>query len=160
MFFPSPVDGVREMLRVLKPGRKVAFAAWSFEERNPFHQVVAQVVDRYIEPVPLAPDALDAFRFAQPGKLLGIVSQAGLVAPTERLLQFNIQTALPVEEYWVLRRELSDQLRNKLATLPPEQVATVHDEAVQALAQYSTPSGMSFPGEVIIVSGTKPSKSK
>ncbi len=156
MFFPSPVDGVREMLRVLKPGRKVAFAAWSFEERNPFHHVVAQVMDRYIEPVPLAPDAMDAYRFAQPGKLLGIVSEAGVVAPSERLLQFNIQTALPVEEYWVLRRELSDQLRNKLATLSPEKVATLHDEVVKALALYSTPNGMSFPGEVLIVSGTKP----
>jgi SAM-dependent methyltransferase len=160
MFFPSPVDGVREMLRVLKPGRKVAFAAWSLEERNPFHYVVAQVLDRYIKPEPLAPDAMDAFRFAQPGKLLGIVSAAGVVAPTERLLQFNIQTTLPVEEYWVLRRELSDQLRNKLATLPPEKLATVHDEAVKALAEYSTPTGMSFPGEVLIVSGTKPFKSK
>jgi SAM-dependent methyltransferase len=160
MFFPSPVDGVREMLRVLKPGRKVAFAAWSLEERNPFHYVVAQVLDRYIKPEPLAPDAMDAFRFAQPGKLLGIVSAAGVVAPTERLLQFNIQTTLPIEEYWVLRRELSDQLRNKLATLSPEKVATVHDEAVKALAEYSTPTGMSFPGEVLIVSGTKPFKSK
>src|SRR5262249_813845 len=26
MFFPSPVDGIREMLRVLKPGRKLALA--------------------------------------------------------------------------------------------------------------------------------------
>ena len=37
MFFPSPVDAVREMLRVLKPGRKLALAVWHFAERNPFH---------------------------------------------------------------------------------------------------------------------------
>lgn len=36
MFFPSPVDAVREMLRVLKPGRKLALAVWHLAERNPF----------------------------------------------------------------------------------------------------------------------------
>jgi ubiquinone/menaquinone biosynthesis C-methylase UbiE len=46
MFFPSPVDGVREMLRVLKPGRKLAFAVWHFAEKNPFHSALSRVMDR------------------------------------------------------------------------------------------------------------------
>jgi ubiquinone/menaquinone biosynthesis C-methylase UbiE len=37
MFFSSPIDGVREMLRVLKPGRKLALAVWHFAEKNLFH---------------------------------------------------------------------------------------------------------------------------
>jgi ubiquinone/menaquinone biosynthesis C-methylase UbiE len=37
MFFASPVRAVREMLRVLKPGGRIALAAWHFAERNPFH---------------------------------------------------------------------------------------------------------------------------
>jgi ubiquinone/menaquinone biosynthesis C-methylase UbiE len=157
MFFPSPVDGVREMLRVLKPGRKVAFAAWHFAERNPFHSVVSDVMDRYVEPTVLPPDAMDAFRFAQPGKLLGIVSQAGVTAPTERLLRFNIQAALSVEDYWVLRREISEKIRQKITALPVETQAKLHREALEALAGFSTATGMSFPAEVLIVSGTKPS---
>src|SRR6266516_865503 len=59
MFFPSPVDAVREMLRVLKPGRKLALAVWHFAERNPFFYTLSQVVDRYVESPPLAPDAPD-----------------------------------------------------------------------------------------------------
>jgi hypothetical protein len=40
MFFPSPVDGVGEMLRVLKPGRKLALAVWHFAEDFRFDELV------------------------------------------------------------------------------------------------------------------------
>src|SRR6266852_3686130 len=49
MFFPSPVDGVREMLRVLKPGRKLALAAWSFADSNPFHYVLSRIMESFVE---------------------------------------------------------------------------------------------------------------
>src|ERR1700686_3905516 len=82
MFFPSPVDGVREMLRVLKPGRKLAFAVWHFAERNPFHSALSRVMDRYVDSPPLEPEAPDAFRFAPRGKLMKIFSEAGVQAPS------------------------------------------------------------------------------
>ena len=59
MFFPSPIDAVREMLRVLKPGQKLALAVWHFAERNPFHHSLSRVIDRYVDSPPLAPDTLD-----------------------------------------------------------------------------------------------------
>src|SRR6266571_6908885 len=56
MFFPSPVDAVREMLRVLKPGRKLALAVWHFAETNPFFNTLSRVIDRYVDSPPLTPD--------------------------------------------------------------------------------------------------------
>jgi SAM-dependent methyltransferase len=69
MFFPSPADSVREFLRVLKPGGKIALAVWHFAEKNPFFFVVSRVVERYIASPPAEPDSPDAFRFAERGKL-------------------------------------------------------------------------------------------
>lgn len=155
MFFPSPVDGTREMLRVLKPGRRLALAVWHFAERNPFHTAVANVMDRFVPSPPIEPDAPDAFRFATPGKLLKIFREAGVAEPTERLLQCKIEAAVPLEEFLSLRLEISEKLRQKIDQLSKEQVGELRRLALASLAEYSTPNGLSFPAEVLIVSGTK-----
>ena len=156
MFLPSPVDGVREMLRVLKPGRKLALAVWHLAGNNPFHYSLSRVIDRYVESPPLAPDALDAFRFATPGKLRAILSEAGAISVSERLLQFRIQAAISLEDFWTLRIEISEKLREKIARLSNDQMTEVKRHTLESLREYVTDSGMSFPAEVLIVSGAKP----
>src|SRR6266404_2298324 len=143
MFFPSPVDALREMLRVLRPGKKLALAAWHFAERNPFHSTLARVMDRFVEPVPLPPDALDAFRFASPGKLLQILADAGATNTNERLLHFKINATISLQDYFSLRIEMSEKLREKIATLSPQEITEVKRQALESLAEYSTPHGMS-----------------
>jgi SAM-dependent methyltransferase len=155
MFFPSPVDGVREMLRVLKPGKRLALAVWHFAERNPFHYSLSRVMDRYVHSPPPAPDALDAFRFASPGKLREVFAAAGVTDSTERLLRFPIDAAISVEDYWMLRIEMSDKLREKIRALSERQVIEVKRQGLESLREYSTGRGMSFPAEVLIVSGAK-----
>jgi SAM-dependent methyltransferase len=155
MFFPSPVDAIREMLRALKPGGKLALAVWHFAERNPFHHSLARVIDRHVESPPLAPDALDAFRFASPGKLRGILNEAGVTAASERLLRFMIQAPVSVEEFLTLRLEMSEKLREKIATLSRDQVTEVKRQALDSLGEFSTEDGMSFPAEVLMVKGAK-----
>ena len=155
MFFPSPVDAVREMLRVLRPGGKLALAVWHFAERNPFHHTLWRVIERYVDSPPPAPDAPDAFRFANPGKLRDVLAEAGATTPSERLLQFRVQAPISVEDFWILRCEMSEKLRQKVAMLSREQLTEVKRQALESLRGYSTDRGMSLPAEILIVSGTK-----
>lgn len=155
MFFPSPVECVRELLRVLKPNRPIAFAVWGHLERNPFHHVLAHVVDRYFPRDPLPPDAPDPFRFAEPGKLLSVLNAAGAAQTSERLLQFNIEVPFAGEDFWALRLDMAEKLRTKLSSLSAEKVAEIRREFFENLASYSAGSGVSFPAEVLIVSATK-----
>jgi ubiquinone/menaquinone biosynthesis C-methylase UbiE len=155
MFFPSPIDCVREMLRVLKPGGRIAMAVWHSAERNPFHYIVSRVVDRYVDSPPPDPESLDAFRFARPGKLLDVFSRAGVSGPSERLLQFSIRASISAEDFWTLRSEMSEKLRTKLALLSKPQMAELKRDVIEALSAYSFERGISFPAEVLVVSGEK-----
>jgi ubiquinone/menaquinone biosynthesis C-methylase UbiE len=157
MFFPAPADALRETLRVLKPGKKLALAVWHFAETNPFHTSLSRVIDLYVEPTPLEPDALDAFRFASHGKLRELLHAAGAENPTERLLQFTINAAVSVEDFWTLRLEMSDKLRGKISALSKDLLAEVKHRTLESLREYRTERGMSFPAEVLIVSGRKAS---
>jgi enediyne biosynthesis protein CalE5 len=155
MFFPSPVGGVREMFRVVKPGGRVAMAAWCAAERNPFHSVLSDLVGRYVPSPPPEPDAPDAFRFAKQGALLQLFVSAGAKNASERLLQFPVVAKMPPEEYWKIRSEMSEKLRTKLAQISPEKTEELKREVLEAIQAYSSREGISFPAEVWIVSGEK-----
>jgi SAM-dependent methyltransferase len=155
MFFPSPAAGLREILRVLKPGRRIAVAVWHFADRNPFHYVLSRVVDQFVESQPAPPDSPDAFRFAPRGKLLEIFREAGALDSSERLLQFSIEAPLSPEDFWKLRLDMSDKLRSKLRLLSMDKRNEIEKLVIEGLREYSTPNGISCPAEVLIISGTK-----
>lgn len=155
MFVSDPVPSIREMLRVLKPGRKLAFAVWYLADNNPFFYTVSRILQHFVDSPPVAPDAPDAFRYAAPGKLKDVLREAGATNVSERLLQFTIDAPLSKEDFWTVRTEMSEGMREKLGRLSSEQVAEVRRQSIEAAGAYSTGGGMSFPAEVLIVSGTK-----
>jgi len=155
MFFASPTEGIREMLRVLKPGGKLALAVWCSAERNPFHWALSRVMRKHVDSPPPDPDAPDPFRFAPEGKLRELVVEAGAPNAAEHLLQFRIEAPMPVKEFLPLRLEISEKLRETFAVFSPEEQEQTTREMLESLSEYTTDSGMSFPAEVLIVTATR-----
>lgn len=155
MFFPAPIDAIREMLRVLKPDARIALAVWYFAERNPFHYTLSRVIERYVDSPPPPADAPDAFRYAELGKLSAILSEAGAAAVSERVFQFSIRASVSLEEFWTLRTEMSEPLRNKLAKITTDQMAKVKREVMESLRGYSDHKGITMPAEILLVTGAK-----
>jgi hypothetical protein len=155
MFFVNPVTAVREALRVIFDSGHVSFAVWGPEDTNPFFSSIADVVDRFVESPPQDPDAPDAFRFATPGKLAGIMEKAGAKSVIERNLNFQIKAPISFEQFWQMRTEMSETLREKMARLTPAQLPTVKQAVAEAAREYFVSRTMSFPAEAFIVSGRK-----
>jgi ubiquinone/menaquinone biosynthesis C-methylase UbiE len=156
MFFVDPAAAVREALRVILKDGCVAFAVWGPKEANPFFSTITDVIDRFVEIPPHDPDAPDAFRFAVPGKLAGILEQADTKDVIERQLNFQIEAAISFEQFWQLRTEMSETLREKMARLTPAQLPTVKQAVADAARRYFASGTMSFPAEALVVSGRKP----
>ncbi len=155
MFFPDPASGVGEALRVVVEHGYSSFVVWGVKEANPFFSTVTDVMDRFVESPKEDPDAPDPFRFAAPGKLAGILKNAGAENVIERQLNFQIEAAISFEQFWQLRTEMSETLREKMGRLTPAQLPTIKQAVADAARRYFMSGKMSFPAEALIVSGRK-----
>jgi ubiquinone/menaquinone biosynthesis C-methylase UbiE len=155
MFFPDPVAAVREMLRVLKPHGVLAFAVWGKSEVNPFCYLITGVLDKHVKSPATDPDAPNAFRFAETDKLSSVLTQAGAIDVDERVFKFDIEAPVSAQEFWDLRSQTSDTLREKLAKLPAIEQAQIAREVEQAVKDFFPHNQMKFPTQMIIATGKK-----
>jgi SAM-dependent methyltransferase len=156
MLFPDPVSAIHEALRVVRSRGSVSYAVWRDRDSNPFFHVVMDVVSRYIESPPEDPNAPGAFRFAGRGKLAHLLSDAGAIDVTGRVLDFEINAPLTPREFWRLRVDLSDTLRAKVAQFSGEQLLAVEREVEEAGRPFFVSGQMKFPAQVLVVTGVKP----
>jgi ubiquinone/menaquinone biosynthesis C-methylase UbiE len=153
MFFADPAAALRQALRVVLKDGFVAFAVWGPKQANPFFSTITDVIDRFVKIPPQDPDAAEAFRFSVPGKLAGILEQADAKNVIERQVNFQIEAAISFEQFWQLRTEMSETLREKMVRLTPAQLPIVKQAVADAARRYFASGTMSFPAEALIVSG-------
>ncbi|HEY9504239.1 MAG TPA: class I SAM-dependent methyltransferase [Pyrinomonadaceae bacterium] len=155
MFFSDPPKALREMLRVAKPGGRIALAVWHKAEFNPFCGLPSKVMAQHIPSDPAGPDAPTAYRFAEEGKLARLLAEAGAVSVKERLFEFRITGDLSFSDYWNLRATTSGTLRDQLKTLPADEVELIATEVADAVAPFFPNDRMDFPAAMVLVSGRK-----
>ena len=156
MFFPDSYAAMREMLRVAKPGGVLAFAVWHKSEVNPFCYVVTKVMDQHVAPTVPDPDAPSAFRFAEPGKLANVMRQAGAIDVEERIVKFDMAAPISPLEFWTMRSQTSDTLRQKLTQLSKDEQSQITREIEHAVQEFFPANQMRFPAQMIIATGKKP----
>lgn len=155
MFFPDPIAGCREMLRVTKPGGFLAFAVWDKSELNPFSCIVTEVISRKVETPAGDPEAPGAFRFAERGKLAKVLTEAGATDVKESILKFHIEAPITAEQFWAMRSQTSETLREKLTKLSERDRAQIATAVEEAVRDFFPNNQMKFPAQMIITAGRK-----
>jgi ubiquinone/menaquinone biosynthesis C-methylase UbiE len=106
MFFPDMVLAAKEMVRVLKPGGKIATSVWNIPEKNFWITAIMDAINTNIELPAPEPDAPGMFRCAKDGLIADLFSHAGLknIVVKEVTGKMNCETAAV---YWNVMTEVA-----------------------------------------------------
>ena len=156
MFMPEPLRCLGQVYRALKPGGRVAFAAWGPPERNPFISVAAMVIGKYLEtrpPDPTLPGGV--FSFAAPGKLEATFAQAGFRDVQADGLELPMAVFGSGQEYWQFQREIAGPLATMFSRLSPAAQQAAEQEIIQAATMGHPEGRVSLSGYTLIASAVK-----
>jgi len=114
------------------------------------------VMDSHVKSPVADPDAPSAFRFAERGKLTSVMKQAGAIDVEDDIVTFDIEAPISARQFWSMRSQTSDTLRDKLTTLSADEQAQISVEVEQAVKEFFPADQMKFPAQMIIATGNKP----
>ena len=145
--FSNPVQVLRAMRGVVRPGGKVAAVVFSTAERNPYQGITLAVAHRFgSAPLPL-------FSLGEPNVLESTFRESGLVDVMVQAVSFSRHYS-SIREMMQRLKETAF-LRGTVEKLPEAEHEQAWAEIERQLTRYEGPDGIDIPGESLIGAGTK-----
>ncbi|MGB5439149.1 MAG: class I SAM-dependent methyltransferase [Gammaproteobacteria bacterium] len=107
MFMPEPAVCLRLVHGVMQDNARFATACWSAPEKNPFINLLIQVLGNYMELPKPFPDAPGIFSLADPDRLLGLLESAGFRDVELEEMEINALEVADGNAYWEAMSDLA-----------------------------------------------------
>jgi ubiquinone/menaquinone biosynthesis C-methylase UbiE len=133
MFFPDLAIAAKEMLRVLKPGGKMATAVWNVPEKNFWVTAIMAVINRNMDLPPSSPDAPGMFRCAKDGMMVQLLATAGFKNIAVEVVAGKLR-AETIDLYWHMMTEIGASVITALHKAEPAVKEKIKEEVFQTLA--------------------------
>ena len=154
MFMPDPVAALRELLKALVPGGRVAVSTWGLPEHNPNFSLPIGIIARHAD-LPAATDAPGLFALPTPEKLGAALEDAGFSGVEAVAFETPVVKAKDAESYWYGLTAMAGPLVSALAPLPEERRRAIREEVVETVSGLFPEGQVEMSGEVVVASGEK-----
>ena len=154
MFFPDMLLAAKEMVRVLKPGGRIAVAVWNVPEKNFWVTVTGGTINRNMQlPMP-PPEAPGMFRCAKEGMLQGLFQQAGLKNTSEKEVLGKLNTKT-TDNYWNMMTEVAAPFVAALSKADDAMKEKIKREVYQAVNQKYPDGNIIINSNALVIYGGK-----
>jgi ubiquinone/menaquinone biosynthesis C-methylase UbiE len=154
IYFPNQKRSLRETLRALKPGGRVAAIVYSTPERNEFFSIPVSIIRRRAQLPPPAPGQPGPFSLGGEGVLAAAYEQAGFHDVEVRVVPAPLRLA-SAAECVRFERESFGALHQMLAGLDEAGREEAWKEIERELGRFEGAEGFAGPCELVVAAGTR-----
>ena len=154
MFFPDMLLAAKEMVRVLKPGGRIATSVWYSPEKNFWVTAIMGTINRNMELPPPPPGSPGMFRCAKDGFMTDLFSQAGVknIRTKEVAGKMNCKTT---DVYWNMMTEIGAPIVAALSKADDAMKEKIKKEVFQTVNQKYPSGNISIESSALVVYGEK-----
>ena len=154
MFFPDMKLAAKEMLRVLKPGGKIATAVWNVPEKNFWASAALNVINRHVVLPPPVAGAPGLFRCAEKNLVAQILRDAGFIKVTENVSDGKLTTGT-TEVYWSFMTEVVAPVVAALSKADDKTRDKIKSEVFEAVEQRYPNGKVAIDCSALVINGEK-----
>jgi SAM-dependent methyltransferase len=149
MLAADPDTALREARRVLRPGGRVALAAWDAPEANPWATLPnAELVERGLaEPRDLSKPGM--FSFSPPNRIEELLGGAGFVEAAVGAVDFE-QRYASIEDFWTVSLDLARPLADAMEALSEAERTSFREAIDRRLAPFERDGEYVFPARTLV----------
>jgi ubiquinone/menaquinone biosynthesis C-methylase UbiE len=152
MFFPDMELAAREMLRVLKPGGRMATSVWGAADKNFWVRAIMEVLSKNMEMPKPPPGAPGMFRCGKPGLMAELLAHAGFKNISQKDIAGQLDYG-SADKYWQNMTEVAAPVVGAMSRADETTRATIKKEVYEALAPETGPGTLSLDYAAIVLYG-------
>jgi len=154
MFFPDMLLAAKEMMRVLKPGGRVATAVWNVPEKNFWVTAFSSTIGRNMQLPPTQPGAPGMFRCAEGGLIQDLFRQAGFKNTSETEVNGKLKSGT-TDVYWNLMTEVAAPVVAALSIADDTTKEKIKREVYQAVTEKYPGGNIRIDSSALVIYGEK-----